>query len=84
MKDELYFIIYLTIIVMIIVLLIVGTITGRYCEQKAFNNGICPHCKSKLKNFDSDSQGGRGYTCKVCNYTTWVSYRSVDKNYKNF
>lgn len=54
---------------------------GRYLERKNFNKGVCPNCGTKLRYFDADSQGGRGYTCDKCNYTTWCSY-SVDKNYK--
>lgn len=36
----------------------------------------------KLKYFDTDSQGGRGYCCDKCKYFTWVSYYFVDKIYK--
>ena len=50
-------------------------------EAKAFNNGICKNCGEKLVNFDMDSQGGRGYTCRKCNYTCWISYNSVDKDF---
>ena len=54
---------------------------ARHFEKKAFNNGICPRCGKKLRYFGSDSQGGRGYCCNDCRYTTWCSY-NVDKNYK--
>ena len=59
---------------------IVGVTIGITLEKKGFNNGICPHCNKKLRNFDMDSQGGRGYKCD-CGYQTWVSYKSVDKNF---
>lgn len=52
-----------------------------HSEKKSFNNGICPYCNIKLRCFDMDSQGGRGYTCKKCDYTTWASYPSVDKDF---
>ena len=72
------------IIAIILAIAIVFGITriARYFEAKSFNNGICPLCNSKLRNFDTDSQGGRGYACtgKGCEYTTWCSY-NVDKNF---
>lgn len=56
---------------------------GITLEKQDFNNGICPRCGDELESFSADSQGGRGYICRCCNYTTWVSYKCVDKNYKN-
>lgn len=50
-------------------------------EKRSFNNGICKECGNKLVHFDTDSQGGRGYTCRHCDYTIWVSYPSVDKRF---
>lgn len=67
---------------MITVLVICGILYGIHIEKKGFNNGICPKCGKKLKWFDSDSQGGRGYCCHDCRYFTWVSYDLVDKYYK--
>lgn len=51
---------------------------ARRSEKKSYNNGICNECGTKLYHFDNDSQGGRGYVCNECNYTTWVSYPWVD------
>ena len=44
---------------------------------------ICPICGEKLKHFDNDSQGGRGYCCPSTKhrYYTWVSYKFIDKNF---
>ena len=52
-------------------------------EKREFNNGICPICGKKLKYFDNDSQGGRGYCCPSIKhkYYTWVSYKFIDKNF---
>ena len=50
-------------------------------EAKDFNDGKCPNCNKKLKHFDTDSQGGRGYCCRECGYYTWVSYKTVDKKF---
>ena len=60
------------------------SLIGIHLEKKSFNNGTCPYCKRKLVHFDTDSQGGRGYTCKNtnCGYYTWVSYNCVDKNFR--
>jgi hypothetical protein len=65
-------------------LMIILPSIGIRLEKKGFNNGICPYCKRKLVHFDTDSQGGRGYTCKNtnCGYYTWVSYKCVDKNFR--
>jgi hypothetical protein len=51
-------------------------------EEVDYNHGICPHCERKLRKFDEDSQGGRGYMCDCCGYVTWVSYYCVDRDYK--
>ena len=63
-----------------VILLIILSSIGIMFEKRDFNNGICPHCNNKLRNFDTDSQGGRGYKCD-CGYHTWVSYNCVDKNF---
>lgn len=59
-------------------IIIGGIFFGREEEKKAYNNGICPKCSTKLRHFDTDSQGGRGYCCNNCGYTTWCSY-DVDR-----
>lgn len=66
--------------ILVLSMIVVGAIVARYLEKKDFNKGICPKCNNKLKHFDSDSDGNRGYTCPNCDYTTWCSY-NVDKNY---
>ena len=67
--------------VVFILLLIGGMQYGIYIEKKGFNKGVCPKC-GKIKYFDMNSQGGRGYCCNSCKYYTWVSYKCVDKDYK--
>lgn len=51
---------------------------GSTLEKRNFNNGVCVHCGTSLRYFDTDSQGGRGYICDKCGYATWVSYNRVD------
>ena len=68
----------LIIIGILIILFIVGCIS-EYLEKKYFNNGICPKCGHKLYYFDTDSHGGKGYTCNNCNYTTWVTWFDPEK-----
>ena len=68
------------IITILVTLFVAGVLLGIMLEKNNFNNGVCPHCNKKLKNFDTDSQGGRGYKCE-CGYHTWVSYKCVDKNF---
>ena len=67
--------------IMIISAIPIMVLLAIYFENKDFNGGICPHCKSKLYFFDCDSQGGRGYKCEKCRYHTWISYNCVDKDY---
>lgn len=69
------------LLALLIVLLICPI--GMFLERRDFNNGICVNCGSKLIHFDNDSQGGRGYCCDNCGYSTWVSYNSVDKKFDN-
>ena len=57
------------------------TCIGISLEKKGFNGGNCPICGNRMKLFDHDSQGGRGYCCHNCNYHTWVSYKTVDRNF---
>ena len=47
---------------------------GYYKEKKDFNNGVCPNCGKPLRHFDTDSQGGQGWCCDDCGYTTWISW----------
>ena len=46
-------------------------------ERRTWNRGQCK-CGSPLEYFDTDSQGGRGYVCRSCNRTVWISYPWVD------
>lgn len=62
----------ITLILAFTPMILLGFI-GWYFERKRYNRGVC-NCGENLKYFDTDSQGGRGYTCKKCNYTTWVSW----------
>lgn len=73
----------LIVCIALIILVITGILIGMYLEYKEFNNGICPKCGKRLKHFDTDSQGGRGYCCCDCHYFTWVSYDCVDKKFKD-
>lgn len=68
------------IIIFIISLCIILPLIAIRNEKKLFNNGICKVCGQRLKHFDTDSQGGRGYTCPSMHYTVWISYNCVDKS----
>lgn len=69
-------------LIIILIVIFVLAIYVAYSEYKSFNKGLCPKCGKKLECFDIDSQGGRGYVCRDCNYYTWVSYNFVDKKFK--
>jgi predicted RNA-binding Zn-ribbon protein involved in translation (DUF1610 family) len=75
-------IIDIAIILLIIALMVGLPLIGIHLEKEGYNNGRCPKCGKSLYHFDTDSQGGRGYCCPDCYYATWVTYRIVDKNYK--
>lgn len=64
----------------VLLLIICVPFIGIYLEKKDYNNGFCKACGNKLRLFDYDSQGGRGYCCDNCRYHTWVSYNCVDKD----
>lgn len=66
----------------LVIVMIVGILAGIYLESSGYNDGVCPVCGKELRHFDTDSQGSRGYSCDNCNYTAWVSYSVVDKDYK--
>lgn len=48
-------------------------------EKHEYNNGICKCCGKMLRHFDTDSQGGRLYTCPDFCSLVSVSYNCVDK-----
>lgn len=69
---------YLWIIAIVLLFFGVGYIARRN-EERLWNNGKC-ECGGLWKNFDTDSQGGRGYNCsnEECDNSIWISYK-VDK-----
>lgn len=62
----------------LILLIICGGFWGRAQEKKSYNGGNCPDCKTSWRYYDTDSQGGRGYTCDTCPRGVWVSYPGID------
>lgn len=73
-----------TIVLILILFAVVGLRWAYNDEKKRYNNGICPRCGEKLKYFGTDPEdGSRGYECsnKKCDYSTWVSWSSIDKYY---
>ena len=69
----------ITIVFIIIAIFLCFLFIEIYFEYKNFNNGKCPQCGTELHHFDSDSYEARGYCCNTCYYTTWVSYKIIDK-----
>ena len=73
-----------------VIFVVVMVLLTIHREKLDYNHGICPRCGNqnvfiemrRLKKFDDDSQGGRGYKCDRCGYVTWVSYDCVDCDYK--
>jgi hypothetical protein len=60
-----------------LVVLVVGSLVAAYFESRDYKDGLC--CGVKLRHFDNDSQGGRGYACDRCFRHIWISYPWVDK-----
>ena len=52
---------------------------GYIYDKVKWNGGRCK-CGESWEYFDTDSQGGRGYACKNCNKTIWVSYPFIEGN----
>ena len=70
---------YMLIAMILGFLCLVGT--GIFLDYKSFNHGICKKCGGKLRCFDNDSQGNRGYMCDKCKQVScWVGYDFIDKN----
>lgn len=72
---------HLLLIIAIVLLIFVGC--GYFPEKIKWNNGYCPHCGSRWKQFDTDSQGGRGYMCSnrcaaTASTSIWISYPFID------
>ena len=59
--------------IIVMSLISIGTSYSRYMEKKEWNNGYCCRCHSQWINFDTDSQGGRGYMC-LCKRHIWMSW----------
>lgn len=59
------------------VLLLTGFVLGCavtiYLERREWNGGICRKSGLPWSRFDTDSQGGRGYTDGAGHYC-WISY----------
>lgn len=74
MTDLLIFVILMSIIIGIFIVSLYLAVCN---EVKDWNGGYCPRCGKKLRHFDCDSQGGDGWCCDACDYTTWVSYHKL-------
>jgi hypothetical protein len=62
--------------ILIALFFLVGCLVCSISERRSFNGGICRACGKALKRFDTDSQGGRGYTCGV--HYIWASWPGTD------
>lgn len=71
----------LIMVIVVSVIFVGGLILGYYSDKKRWNNGICANTGAPWIYFDTDSQGGRGY--KSGDYTTWISYPGVDRDYNH-
>lgn len=70
-------VIFTAVIFMAITFVAILGLIASYFEYKSWNGGVCPRCGKPLRYFDTDSQGGEGWTCDKCDYTAWVSYHRM-------
>lgn len=69
------------IIISIILYIILCFIVDYKNEKNSFNNGYCSRCGNKLTRFSVNFKDCRGYICDKCKTITWVSYKSIDKEF---
>ena len=69
------------LMIILFTMLIIAYVFSYTKERRHFNKGQCLICDKRFSFFDTNSQGNRGYTCRTCGYTVWVSYNSIDKSY---
>lgn len=70
------------IIIVVILLGIIGCVLAYRKDKRDWNNGICPKCGTPWRQFDTDSQGGRGYNCEMrCNsiWISWLNEREINR-----
>lgn len=60
--------------IVIVALIVLGAVFEWILEYYEYNHGVCRKCGHKLRSFDTDSQGGTGYTCDKCDNSFWISY----------
>lgn len=70
----------LIIFIVLLIVFVMVTALGIILEKRNYNKGICKYCGKPLRHFDTDSQGGRLYTCPDFCSLVSVSYNCVDKN----
>ncbi len=71
----------LVVIVGAVLVFVALSIWARQGEVRVWNGGLCQKCSTLWRNFDVDSQGGRGYKCSGCAVTrrVWISWPGVDR-----
>ena len=75
MSKTVALIIFIALVLLLVFLIFLGIIL----EKRDYNKGVCKYCGKPLRHFDTDSQGGRLYTCpNYCSLVS-VSYNCVDK-----
>lgn len=75
MSKTVALIIFIALLLLFVFLIFLAIIL----EKRAYNKGICKYCGKPLRHFDTDSQGGRLYTCPDFCSLVSVSYNCVDK-----
>lgn len=63
----------------VLIAIAIGIVLTIKDERKQWNKGICKECKTNWKQFDTASDGSRGYVCSCGSYHfCWISY-NIDK-----
>lgn len=66
-------------LIALIIVVIVWATLGFSLERRDWNGGLCRWCGSPWVYFDTDSHGGRGYSCGE-GHSIWISYPGICPN----
>lgn len=72
----------ITLIVLVVGAMFTLAACGILLETHIWHGGICRECGSSWVNFDTDSQGRRGYMCN-CGSACWISYPWIDRGVRS-
>jgi tRNA(Ile2) C34 agmatinyltransferase TiaS len=76
---DIVLIMIIVIITTVCIMLLIGIVLY-FVDKHTYNNGVCKKCGGTMKCFDTDSQGGYGYSCDKCENHFWISWYKPNKD----